>query len=78
MVLMVLGFRVRGWSKLGSEASRDKDQPLHMNSPAIADWLQPLASPKRSGGHSRAIRGNAPAYPLLPLPACYNALYCLS
>jgi hypothetical protein len=24
---MVLGFRVRGWSKLGSEASRDKDQP---------------------------------------------------
>jgi hypothetical protein len=26
-VLMVLGFRVRGWSKLGSEASRDKDQP---------------------------------------------------
>jgi hypothetical protein len=60
---------------LEAEASSSKlnEQPLHMNSrgnapgghsPAIADWLQLLASPKSSGAFPRecpAITGNAPS-----------------
>jgi hypothetical protein len=34
MALMVLGFRVCGWSKLGSEASRDNAQPSLMSKPS--------------------------------------------